>query len=386
MWISFGVQAQTYLQGDIVDLITDIRNHMPGMNSEKFVIPTDDQITAFKTIFTSFNNMDLSGIQTSLNQYGYTFYKYLNTTSGDTVYIFKENYPIQRGWGTFILNPKSVLHVAIECPHPLWDTNVEIVGIKVFIQSKARWYLLAGTHRYANSDNSSDPAHVTQCIFHDAHTTFAPDTALQIHGFDKSSYVNYPDVVISNGTLYPPSPLYKLRDSYVSRAFTAGVFSMSTYPDLNQLGATTNTQGQWSNNNGKLFVHVEHDYPLRNNDTKSAKVISALVENFSKITSVNDPEQVIHNFRLEQNYPNPFNPETVIRFSVHGSPVSPVNISIYDLLGKKISVLLNEIKSEGEYKVFFSSKNENKPLAAGIYFYRLTIGNYSETKKMVLLP
>ena len=68
------------------------------------------------------------------------------------------------------------------------------------IKPKARWYFVAGTHRYANSDGSADPAHVTQSIFHTAHTTFAPDTAVQIHGFDKSSYVNYSDVVISNGT------------------------------------------------------------------------------------------------------------------------------------------------------------------------------------------
>jgi hypothetical protein len=386
IWASFKSEAQKYNQGDIVDLITDIRQHMPGMNSEKFVIPTDEQMNEFKGLFTSLNNMSFSQIQTSLSQYGYTFYNYYNTPSGDSLYVFKENYPIQRGWGTFILNVKADTHVAIECPHPLWDTNSEILGIKVFIQSKARWYFLAGTHRYANSDNSSDPAHVTQCIFHCAHTTFDPDTAVQIHGFDKSSYVNYPDVVISNGTLYPPSPLYKIRDSYVSQGFTAGVFSMSSYADLYQLGATTNTQGQWSNAHNKLFIHIEHDYPLRNNEIKMNKVISVLVENFYKITSAIDPVQVVKNFRLEQNYPNPFNPCTIIKFSVNGNPRSPVLLKVYDLLGKEISVLVNENKSEGEYRITFSSNNYERTLSSGIYFYRLTIGNFSETKKMVLLP
>jgi len=386
VFISLKSQAQTFTQGDIVDLILDIRQHMPGMNSEGFVIPTDAQMNVFTGLFNSFNNLDYSAIQSILSQYGYTFYKYYNTPSNDTLYIFKEDYPVKKGWGTFILNPNAVTHVAIECPHPLWDTNTEIVGIKVFIQSKARWYLLAGTHRYANSDDSSDPAHVTQCIFHDAHTTFAPDTAIQIHGFDKSSYVNYPDVVISNGTLYPPSPLYKIRDSYTSRGFTAGVFSMSTYPDLNQLGATTNTQGQWSNDNNKLFIHIEHDYPLRNTDSKITKVVSALVENLSKVTSAADPQLVVQNFRLGQNYPNPFNPGTIITFSVKGNPISPVLLKVYDILGKEISVLVNEIKRGGDYKVFFSSGTINKKLSAGVYFYKLTVGNYSETKKMILLP
>jgi hypothetical protein len=384
--VSVCSDAQTLMEGDIVDVITDIRLHMPGMNSEKFVVPTNDQMNTFSGVFNSLNKFEYSGIQTILSQFGYTFYKYYNIPSGDTLYIFKENYPIQKGWGTFILNQKAGTRVAIECPHPLWDTNVEIVGIKVFIQSKARYYLLAGTHRYANSDYSSDPAHVTQCIFHEAHMTFAPDTALQIHGFDKSSYVNYPDVIISNGTLYPPSPLYKIRDSYISRGFTAGVFSMSTYADLYQLGATTNTQGQWSNNNNKLFIHIEHDYPLRTNDTKMNKIISVMVDNLSRITSINEPEQVLKTFHLEQNYPNPFNPGTIINYKVNGNPDSPVQLKVYDVLGKEIAVLVNETKSGGEYKMLFNSNINNKKLTAGIYFYRLTIGQYSETKKMVLLP
>ena len=386
LWFSLNLNAQTVLQGDITALITDIRTNMPGMNSQGFVIPTDAQMNAFGSIFTSLNSYNYSAIQSALTPYGYTFYLYINTPTGDTLYLFKENYPIQRGWGTFILNPKAVTHVAIECPHPLWDTNSEILGIEVYLQIKARWYSLAGTHRYANSDTSSDPAHVTQCIFYKAHTTFAPDTAIQIHGFDQSSYVGYPDAVISNGTLYPPGQLYKIRDSYVAQGFAAGVFSLSTYSSLSQLGATTNTEGIWSNSNNKLFIHIEHNYALRNDVTKMNKVIAALSQNFYKVTSVNDHEPVIKNFRLDQNYPNPFNPSTLIKFSVVNNNGSYVMLKVYDLLGKEISVLVNEFKPSGEYSVQFPPNNYNRPLSAGIYFYQLTNGDLSETKKMVLLP
>ena len=94
--VSFRSDAQTFLQGDIVDLITDIRQHMPGMNSEGFVIPTDAQMNSFKGIFTSLNNKDFSVIQSGLSQFGYTFYIYYNLSTGDTLYISKENYPIQK--------------------------------------------------------------------------------------------------------------------------------------------------------------------------------------------------------------------------------------------------------------------------------------------------
>ena len=380
------LKAQTTIQGDITNLITEIRNNMPVMNSQAFVIPSDAQMTTFAGIFTSLNTYNYSTLQTTLSQFGYTFYKYINTPTGDTLYVIKEDYPIKRGWGTFILNPKAVTHLAIECPHPLWDTNSEVLGIRVFITTKARWYMLAGTHRYANTDESSDPAHVTQCMFYKAHTTFVPDTALQIHGFDKSSYPGYPDAVISNGTLYPPAQLYKIKDSYAAQGFTAGVFSISTYGSLSQLGATTNTEGIWSNDNNKLFIHIEHDYPLRNTESKIIKVIAALIQNFYKVTSVNDEGAVIKNFRLDQNYPNPFNPSTWIKYSVQSNSGSLVQLKVYDALGKELSELVNEFKPAGEYSILFSSNYKNKPLSAGVYFYRLTIGNLSETKKMVLLP
>ena len=84
-------------------------------------------------------------------------------------------------------------------------------------------------------------------------------------------------------------------------------------------------------------------------------------------------------FRLHNNYPNPFNPETNIKFEIPGS--SLVIITIYDLLGNKITTLLNQHLSAGVYKVNWIATN----LASGIYFYRMESKDFIDTKRMVLL-
>jgi hypothetical protein len=82
---------------------------------------------------------------------------------------------------------------------------------------------------------------------------------------------------------------------------------------------------------------------------------------------------------LCQNYPNPFNPTTNIGFQVPG--VSDVKLVVYDLLGREVAVLLNERKAPGRYEVSFDGSG----LASGVYLYRLTAGNFVQTRKMVIV-
>jgi len=82
---------------------------------------------------------------------------------------------------------------------------------------------------------------------------------------------------------------------------------------------------------------------------------------------------------LEQNYPNPFNPVTNLEFGI--SDLGFVSLRVYDALGKEVAVLVNENKNPGRYKVDFDGSG----LASGIYFYQLTSGNFTETRKMNLI-
>lgn len=101
-----------------------------------------------------------------------------------------------------------------------------------------------------------------------------------------------------------------------------------------------------------------------------------------------DPSSVdefvsVNDFKLEQNYPNPFNPHTKIVYRVPSKVKgqnSKVVLKVFDMLGNEISTLVNEEKSSGHYEVLFNASN----LSSGIYFYRLSVGSFSETKAMIL--
>ena len=84
---------------------------------------------------------------------------------------------------------------------------------------------------------------------------------------------------------------------------------------------------------------------------------------------------------LFQNYPNPFNPSTNISYQL--SSGSFVSLKIYDVLGREVGVLVNEFQTAGMHSVNLMAEKYN--LTAGVYFYRLITGNYSSTKKMILL-
>jgi hypothetical protein len=86
-----------------------------------------------------------------------------------------------------------------------------------------------------------------------------------------------------------------------------------------------------------------------------------------------------YSYKLMQNYPNPFNPSTVISYQLAVS--SPVRLAVYDILGREVARLVDGREAAGEHHVNLDGSR----LSSGIYFYKLQSGNFTETKKMVLL-
>ncbi len=86
-------------------------------------------------------------------------------------------------------------------------------------------------------------------------------------------------------------------------------------------------------------------------------------------------------FSLSQNYPNPFNPSTKIKFAISGSSVAQTFLSVFDILGREVVVLVNEQLQPGTYEVEWDGSN----YSTGIYFYKLTTSKFSDTKRMILI-
>jgi len=93
----------------------------------------------------------------------------------------------------------------------------------------------------------------------------------------------------------------------------------------------------------------------------------------------NTKHEISSSFYLEQNYPNPFNPNTSIQYALGSTQF--ITLKVYDVLGREVATLVNEEQSEGKYEIKF----EGNELASGIYFYKLEAGNFTSTKKLVLM-
>jgi hypothetical protein len=99
-------------------------------------------------------------------------------------------------------------------------------------------------------------------------------------------------------------------------------------------------------------------------------------------------------FELFQNYPNPFNPITTIRFAIQTPPSSSplvkgrnevglVTLKVFDILAREIATLAKEALNPGTYSILFNTQQYR--MASGVYFYSLEAGEFSQTKKMILL-
>jgi len=85
-----------------------------------------------------------------------------------------------------------------------------------------------------------------------------------------------------------------------------------------------------------------------------------------------------------ENFPNPFNPKTTISFSLQND--SKIELSIYNIKGQLVEILVNDFKPAGQHSVVWDGRDENnQPVGSGIYFYKLKAGDFREVRKMILM-
>jgi len=141
------------------------------------------------------------------------------------------------------------------------------------------------------------------------------------------------------------------------------------YLDDNDFGAYAGSSPAGQNNGGTLqYAALDIEFDEEWNPQQS-----------------NENNEIPATGFLAQNYPNPFNPETTIRFFTENT-VQNTEIVIYNLKGQKVRTLVNERLSAGQHAIVWNGTNDNNErVASGIYFYRMDTGNYSTTKKMILM-
>jgi hypothetical protein len=162
-----------------------------------------------------------------------------------------------------------------------------------------------------------------------------------------------------------------------------------TYTYTTQNKIATMVKETWTQESGwNNYVLRNYFYDTNDNwteritylwDESSWKNYYRHLATWQEPVSVEEETPISNSFYLFNNYPNPFNPSTKIKFEIPTSGF--VTLKIYDVLGNEIVTLVNEEKTLGTYEIEFDGKG----LSSGLYFYTLTDGSYSETKKMILL-
>ncbi len=179
-------------------------------------------------------------------------------------------------------------------------------------------------------------------------------------------------------------------------------FNFCFSPDLDSIATTSDfgARALSPQESRELSLHV---FPHTNYGTGNVTLRLGDVNNFADSLNINftanaNPVSVegdflpLSGFELSQNYPNPVslkegadaNSVTTIRYSigaVNDASSVNVNLSVYNILGKKVATLVNRAMQSGNYKAEFSANR----LPAGIYFYRITAGNFTATKKMIVI-
>lgn len=192
------------------------------------------------------------------------------------------------------------------------------------------------------------------------------------------------------------NPGEKLVDSLASRKFDStnycgnvrrlcsdtGYVSLFgvNYPDknFNPVFVLTAESRYYAKGIGLYYMSLGDPFPT--NYTLRGCVLNGILYGDTTLTVIQQSGSIFPTgFFLRQNYPNPFNPVANLEFGILN--LGFVSLKVFDVLGKEVKTLVNEIKPAGYYTAQFDGSD----LPGGIYFYKLEAGEYSETKRMILL-
>ncbi len=231
--------------------------------------------------------------------------------------------------------------------------DVNIGGVPVFLMQNGTFYV---TNGYFYDSGGADNNYGTS---EDLTMTFYPENrgpAVKVTFNSFETYENYDKLYIYDG----PDDTYP----QVSGSPFSGSNSPGTVEATNEAGALT-------------FHFTSNPYLTKSGWSATISVTGAADVRQSE-------SQTITSYKLFGNFPNPFNPTTQIKYQLPGQ--TKVRLSVYDILGREVRVLVNNVQSRGVYRVTWDGKDAHgRPLSSGIYFYRIKAGSFEAMHKMLLV-
>jgi hypothetical protein len=236
----------------------------------------------------------------------------------------------------------------------------------------------------------------------DTLSTFPGTVAMRVSTTGNVSVGNYTITIVGNGP--NGTPVHKRTVTLVVglvipvelTAFNAAVnknavrLDWTTATELNNLGFDIQRKavdGQYESLgfvNGRGTTTEVNNYSFTDNKVDAGTYSYRLMQkdydgSFTYSQEVEVQIDLPLEYALEQNYPNPFNPTTTIGYSIPEDNL--VTIKVYDILGNEVITLVNEQKQAGKYEMLYNASN----IASGVYYYQITSGSFTETRKLMLM-
>ena len=293
--LSWAAAAQTSLEPTpILTWVHTLKATLPEAGSNAYVQPSPADAEAFRMAITQLLGGKIQEGRTKLNALNYDLFN-LPDGAGQTYLVVKEKSAGFRGLGTYIINPRYQRNVALEVPHPFFDTGTPEEGAQLFTGLGARILLIAGTHRCADSAASSctgktkacspgesqafrvsDLGHSLPSFFQGAHeaSDHAGMITISLHGNSSEA----PDVEVSDGTNAPQHAdalVIRFRNALAAQGVQVASCNWADdSPDGLALCGTTNVQGRFSNGSpdacareatkgSGTFLHLEQHLNIR---------------------------------------------------------------------------------------------------------------------------
>jgi hypothetical protein len=191
----------------------------------------------------------------------------------------------------------------------------------------------------------------------------------------------------------------ELQNSEPGSAMSSGTVTQNQVKgrSLNRTMSSSDLSYSWDFGDGKKSTQTEQQNPTHtytNNGTWDVTLTVSDGSNYSTVIfedyivsgtgSISEELLLPESFTLHQNYPNPFNPTTTISYDLPEQ--SQVTLGIYDLLGKRIKTLVNQSQDAGNKTTFWDgTDNLGRQVSAGVYLYQIQAGEFTQTRKMLLL-
>lgn len=251
---------------DLQKVTLDFVAEIPRKGSEGMTMPSETDARRFIAGVRAITSGQPVLAQRLLRPLSYSLSRITDSLTGRDSWVLAESrnedgsWP--HGWGLYVFAAEAANPLVIEVPHPLYDVNTPQAGVEAFRRGDAQALLVAGTHRYANSDGSSDVAHQAGTMFALVHQTIVTgrQSVAQFHGFDGSGSEGLGDIVVSAGEPTPDIAVDPVTDSLRVAGFDVCQYDGEHCASL---GGTQNVQGEWCRLMKARFLHVELSREVR---------------------------------------------------------------------------------------------------------------------------